>query len=185
MPNISKTPRHWASNYAAGQQPLYDHSDKRRHQHPRSGSDQESENDIAYGAASHPNQVDPPNGAHLLKEGALVVVVGVLSPQLGFCWWLMLMSLSATYYYTKFVIRSSQPPHVALISCKMVKFATQTVAKLTVFVAMSYWCFSIMPFHIFVPTAMDAWTEYAVHKPLRMTEVLHDPSHDASMEWVV
>ncbi|KAF5676590.1 nb-arc domain-containing protein [Fusarium heterosporum] len=118
----------------------------------------------------------------LSKEAPLVVAVGALSPHLGLCWWLMLMSFLITYYYAKFTVNSSQLPDCSIFSYKIPKFIGKLTLKLVVLVGMLYWCFCITPFHVFAPTAMDVWTPYAVHDALRMTEVVYDPGHDASID---
>ncbi|KAI1826722.1 hypothetical protein F4861DRAFT_536768 [Xylaria intraflava] len=132
-------------------------------------------NSLAY----EPSQYD---GANMRKEAALVMIVGILSPNLGFCWWLMLISLLVTYYYAVFVTSSFQPPRCDVFSREMAKFAARTMLYLWILAGMIYWCFSITPFHIFVPTAMDVLTPYRVHEALHMTEVLHDPGRSASVD---
>ncbi|KAI0862792.1 hypothetical protein F4860DRAFT_470448 [Xylaria cubensis] len=122
------------------------------------------------------------NGVNLPREAALVVIIGTLSPYIGFCWWLMLISFPVTYYYTKFVISSFRPPRGGFFSRELAKFATQTILYLILLAGMLYWCFSIAPFHIFWPTAIDLWTPYRVHEPLHMTELLYDPGHSASID---
>lgn len=121
-------------------------------------------------------------GVDLPKEAALVIVVGTLSPYLGFCWWLMLMSLPVTYYYAKFVINSFRQQREGISTCEIPKFAIHSLLKGLLLVGMIYWCFAITPLHLFTRTPMDAWTPYAVHEPLRMAEVVYDPGQNASIE---
>ncbi|KAF2968338.1 hypothetical protein GQX73_g5221 [Xylaria multiplex] len=123
-------------------------------------------------APDRPLAFDDKDATNLPLEVALVMVIGTLLPYLGFCWWLILISLPVTSYYTKFVINSFRPPNRGVFSLEMTQFAIKTILHLTLLAAMLYWCLSITPFHIFAPTAMDALTPYTVHDALNMTEVV-------------
>ena len=111
------------------------------------------------------------------------IAIVVLSPALGFCWRLMILSFLSTYHYSLFVLRYIRRPRNSnLHAFQIPETAAYSVLQLSGFVALLAWCLSMTPLHIFVPTAMDAWTPYAIHEPMRMTEVLYDPGAQTTIE---
>ena len=120
-----------------------------------------------------------------IQRPLLIVVALALSPWVGFCWRLIIISFLSVYHYALFVKRSYEwPRHCGIFSLPMAKFAFNTAVKLTILAGLSVWCLSLTPFHIFLPTATDAWTPYAVHDPLRMTETMYDAGKETTVEFV-
>lgn len=121
----------------------------------------------------------------LLQRPLFIIVALVLSPSVGFCWRLMLVSFLSAYYYALFVERSYRPPRdCGLLSFPMAQFAFNTAVKLSILAGLTVWCLSLTPVHIFAPTATDAWTPYTIHDPLRMTETMYDAGKETTLEFV-
>ena len=113
------------------------------------------------------------------------IAVVVFSPSLGFCWRLMILSFLSLYHYSLFVFRYIRRPRTnGLHAFQDPGTAVYSVLQLSGLVALLAWCLSMTPLHVFVPTAMDAWTPYAIHEPMRMTEILYDPGPRATIECV-
>ncbi|KAJ2969949.1 hypothetical protein NUW58_g9844 [Xylaria curta] len=103
------------------------------------------------------------------------MIISTLSPYLEFCWWLMLISFLATYYYAEFAISYLRPPKCGFFNKKMAKFAAGTTIRLGVQVVMLCWCLCITPFHVLVPTSVK-------REPLSMTEGVYDPGRSARID---
>lgn len=118
-----------------------------------------------------------------LWKQAFVIATIVLSPSIGFCWRLILISLLFTYFYCLFMVHSFHPPDDRRVfSLDMARFIATTISQVVVLIGLVAWCISITPIHIFAPTFMDVWTPYAVHDALRMAEVMHDAGDEAAVE---
>ena len=86
----------------------------------------------------------------LLQRPLFIIVALVLSPSVGFCWRLMLVSFLSAYHYALFVERSYKPPRdCGVFSFSMAQFAFNTAIKLSVLAGLSVWCLSLTPVHIF------------------------------------
>lgn len=121
----------------------------------------------------------------LVQHPTFVIAALVLSPYVGFCWRLMLVSFLSAYHYARFVARSCRPPRdYRPLSVRMVGFALSTALKLIGLVGMCAWSLSLTPIHVLLPTATDFWTPYSIHEPLRRTQIAYDPGEEATVEYV-
>lgn len=120
-----------------------------------------------------------------LQQSTFVIAALLLSPSIGFCWWLMLVSFVVAYHYALFVVRSwRRPLECSLLSVETVGFALTTGFQLVLLAGVALWCLSLTPAHLFMPTAADLWMPYAIHDPLHMTQTMYDPGKAATVECV-
>lgn len=115
-----------------------------------------------------------------LHAHAFVVGCILISPIIGLCWRLMLISFYFLYYYAVFFY--SFLLDIPRAQSHLLQYAVKAVVHCIALASLVSWCISITPIHVIAPTLIDLWTPYAVHPALRTTEVMYDAGIMAAVE---